>query len=95
MPGNGRPYLLDVAVVVAGDYPHVHQWTRASRLAGLKGHAILANPVTVDIEVVASGSARLGDRLTIRVDSGILSADWTSRDANEETNWMPWNSRRG
>ena len=95
MPGNGQPHLLNVAVVVAGDYPYVHQWTRASRLGGLKGYAILANLVTVDIEVMASGSARLHDRFTIRVDSGILRCDWASRNPNEGTNWMPWDSRRG
>jgi hypothetical protein len=95
MPGNGRPCLLDVAVVVAGEYPHVHQWTRASRGAGLRGYAILARPVTVDIEVMTSGSAGLHDRLTISVDSGILSADWASRNPDEATNWVPWDSLRG
>ena len=95
MPGNGRPCLLDVAVVVAGEHPHVHQWTSASRRAGLKGYAILASLVTVDIDVMTSGSARLHDRLTIRVDAGVLSADWASRDPDEGTNWVPWDSRRG
>lgn len=95
MSGNGRPCLLDVAVVVAGEHPHVHQWTHASRRAGLRGYAILANPVTVDIDVMTTGSARLHDRITIRVDSGMLSADWASRNPSEGTNWVPWDSRRG
>jgi hypothetical protein len=96
MPGNGRPFLLDVVVVVAGEYPYVHQWTTASRSACPNGFAILANPVIVDTDdVMTSGSARLHDRLTIRVDSGEITATSASRDRNEGTNWVPPDSRRG
>jgi hypothetical protein len=95
IPGNGRPFLLDVAVVVAGEYPYVHPWTTASRRAGLNGSAILASPVIVDIDVMTSGSTRLHDRLTIRVDAGMITATSASQNANEGTNWVPWDSRRG
>ena len=43
LPGNGRMRLLDVIVVLDGQYPYAHEWTAASRAASLRGYAIKAN----------------------------------------------------
>lgn len=91
MPGNGRPHMLDVAVVLDGEYPHVYEWTAHSRAAGLAGYAIKASPV--DVKIVVMGSAanqpHLCDVLQIELHQGILRADWVSRSADEATNWVP------
>jgi hypothetical protein len=97
LPGNGRPALLDVLVVLDGDYPHAHEWTTTSRYAALRGYAIRANPIEVDIEVLGGGfgaeSPRLHDRLRIRLDQGMIAADWASAGDNSPTNWVAWTRR--
>ena len=94
LPGNGRPHLLDVVVVLNGQYPYAYEWTAASRRAVLRGYAIKANSIEVDIEVMGSGSEphlpRLQDRLIIRLDPGTIVADWASAGADEATNWVAW-----
>jgi hypothetical protein len=94
IPGNGRPRLLDILVVLDGNYPHAHKWTTASRHAALRAYAIKANPIEVEIEVMAAGgtssSPRLHNRLVIGLYDGKISADWTDQTADEASNWIPW-----
>jgi hypothetical protein len=97
LPGNGRPRLLDVAVVIEGEYPNVYEWTTRSRAAALAGYAIKANPVTVEIEVMGGGpeptAPHLKRRLNIDIRSGQLRADWLDASDDEATNWVAWSSR--
>jgi hypothetical protein len=92
MPGNGRPRLLDVVVVIDSAYPHGHAWTKESRAAGLSAYAIKSRPFDVVIEIMGSGgpdAPYLQD--TLRVDcqeNGILKADWLSAGSDEATNWV-------
>jgi hypothetical protein len=95
IPGNGRPYMLDIVVVMDRDYPQAHEWTTRSRAAGLSGYAIKATPFKVEIQVM--GSATAGDAPRIANTLGIevtrqhrIRADWTDRSADEATNWAPW-----
>lgn len=94
LPGNGRPRMINVVVVLDGQYPHAHEWTTASRQAALRGYAIEANPIQVDIEVMGRGSGPnlpdLRGRLSIRLDKGIIAADWASAGPHEATNWVAW-----
>lgn len=95
LPGNDRPRFVDVLLVLDGQYPNAYEWTTASRAAGLRGYAIKSNVVAVDIEVTGSGSAtefpRLRDQLKIRLDRGMIAAEWASAGENEPTNWVAWN----
>lgn len=59
LPGNGRPRMVDVLFVRDGEYPHAYEWTIHSRSAGLRGYAIKANPVTIDVEVMAAVPDRI------------------------------------
>ena len=94
LAGNGRPRLLDVVVVLEGEYPHAYEWTTGSRYAGLNGYAIKATPFEVEIEVMGSGAndaPYLHDTLQIEcAPKHLIRADWQSRDLNEGTNWVAW-----
>lgn len=98
LPGNGRPRLLDVVVVLDGEYPNGHEWTIHSRAAGLVGYAISAQPFDVVVDVMGSGDGPnapyLSDTLRIDCRQGMLRADWVSTIGNEATNWVAWNPVR-
>jgi hypothetical protein len=38
LPGNGRPRLLDVVLILDGEYPNAFEWTTQSLSAGLNGY---------------------------------------------------------
>lgn len=92
LPGNGRPRLLDVALVLDAPYPNIYEWTSRSRAAYLDGYEIKAQPIEVEIEVLGSGAGASAPRLmdTLRIDcrEGQLVADWASAGADEPTNWV-------
>ena len=56
LAGNGRPRLLDVALILDGEYPNVFEWTAHSRAAGLNGYESKSNQVGVEIEIMGSGT---------------------------------------
>jgi hypothetical protein len=74
IPGNGRPRLLDILVVLDGNYPHAHEWTTASRHAALRAYAIKANPIEVEIEVIAAGGTSSSRGFTTALSSGFTTA---------------------
>jgi hypothetical protein len=94
MQPNGRPRLLDVLLVLDGEYPNAYEWTTASRHAALRGYAIKSNRIEIEVEVKAAGVGEqpphLVDRLVVALDRGIITADWASRGSNEATNWVAW-----
>ncbi|HEX8086557.1 MAG TPA: hypothetical protein VF529_19880 [Solirubrobacteraceae bacterium] len=92
LPGNGRPRLLDVVLVLDGAYPQAHEWTQHSRAARLAGYAISAVPFDVAIEVLATDEEgapiQLSDTLRIEISQGMIRADWLSAGTDEPTNWV-------
>jgi hypothetical protein len=94
LPGNGRPRLLDVVVVLDRPYPHAFEWTQHSRAAGLAGYAIKAVPFDVKVEVFGMDARgeplSLSDMLTVECRDGMIRADWAGRSVDQATNWVPW-----
>jgi hypothetical protein len=95
LPGNGRPRMLDVVVILDGNYPHAHEWTTQSRFAGLHGHAIKANPFLVEVEVMGAGNGGDAPHLTdtLKIDcrpKHMIKADWLgpSRVADQGNTWV-------
>ena len=97
VPGNRRPRLLDVVVILDGDYPHAHEWTTQSRYAGLRGYAIKANPFRVEVDVMGAGYGgdppRITDTLEIDLSpKHMIKADWLgpSRVPDQGHTWVAW-----
>lgn len=95
IPGNGRPYLLDVLLVKDGEYPHAFEWTTASRHAALRDYAIKTNRVEVDVEVMGSGpeatAPYLRDTLIVELEHGhMIRAAWRNAPPDQATNWVSW-----
>jgi hypothetical protein len=100
LPGNGRPRLLDVVVILDGAYPHAFEWTTQSRYAGLNGYAINANPFRIEVDVMGAGNGGEAPRLTevLEVDcrpKSMLKADWLgpSRVPDQGDTWVAWDNR--
>jgi len=98
LPGNGRPRLLDVVLILDQPYPHAFEWTPQSYAAGLHGYVIKAGRFPVTIEVMTSGpaptAAHLVDTLDIECrDNHLLIADWQTRSTDEGTNHVGWTYR--
>lgn len=83
--------MLNVLAVFTGEYPNAYEWTVASRSAQLRGYAIKANNIDIEIEVRAAGSSGKGAALrrTLNVDfhgGNLLHANW--KDTGERSNWV-------
>lgn len=98
LPGNGHPRHLDVAAILDGDYPHVFEWTRRSRAAGLNGYAVWARPVRVNVTVLGSDrtTPHLVEDLEIEcLPKHMIKVDWLgpSRNPDDGDNWVAWEYR--
>jgi hypothetical protein len=94
LPGNGRPRLIDVVVVLNWDYPYAYEWTGRSRAALLRGYGIKATPFRVEVTVMGSTpGAVLQETLEIEIrPKHMIKADWLgpSRKPDHGTTWVPW-----
>jgi hypothetical protein len=97
LPGNGRGRLLDVVVVLYGDYPNVYEWTEHSRAAALRGYGIMATPIDIEIVVMGAGagplSPRLAGLLRVALRENMLIADWVAGGPDDDpggTNYAVW-----
>jgi hypothetical protein len=92
LPGNGAERLIDVALVLDGEYPHVFEWTRHSIASGLAGAACMSRPVDIGISVMGSGMTPTLERtLQIEVEARhMIRADWTDRIGLDATNLAYW-----
>jgi hypothetical protein len=97
LPGNGRRRMLDVVVILDGQYPHAHEWTTQSWYADLRGYAIKANPFRVEIDVMGAGDGgdapRINDTLEIDLSpKHMIKADWLgpSRVRDQGDTWVAW-----
>jgi len=88
LPANGRPRLLDVCLILRGDYPHIFEWTVHSVAANLAGYGVKAQPVEIDITVRGEGGAgshtgRLRVLAQKQGNFGEIRADWISGGPTE------------
>jgi hypothetical protein len=100
LAGNGQRRLLDVAVILDGDYPHAFEWTTQSLYAGLDGYEIKTDRFQVEVEVIGAGDGgdvpRLRDTLEIECRAkSMLKADWLgpSRQPDQGDTWVRWDYR--
>jgi hypothetical protein len=93
IPGNGQPQLFDVAFVLDAEHVCVHQWTRHSREAKLRGYGIAGRGI-IKVEVRGEGLGAkapfVTDTLHIEALDGLLSAQWESEGLAVRSNWAPW-----
>lgn len=101
IPGNGRPRLLDVVVIIEEMFDHAghaFEWTPHSRAAELRGYEIKASRFEVGVEVLGSGghnAPRLAEALEVQFQDGLVAVDWLKPLASEATNRAPWSPQAG